>query len=251
MTDDVLARIDAFLDETVRDSTDPVDVGPMRAFLSRRPWPYYARPRAELDLGAPGAVRVDDLRTAGAVLEQAGAPVAFEWIAERVPSMADAVAGFGQAWTTTPLQAMQAVRMPAAPPDGVTVRLLAHDDDAVPSASRVLADAFGSPYSEEHEHVRRRLRLGLNVLAVAEVDGEVVSCVTLQPIGQVGELVGGGTLPAYRRRGIAGSLIRLLVDEACARGVELLLLSASEDGIRVYESVGFRTVGTLCESPPD
>jgi len=248
---ELLRRIDMHLDATVRDSTDPYDVGPMRVFVSRRPWPYYARPRAELDLSAPGAVQVEHVRAAAERLEAAGAPAAFEWIGERVPSMADAVAAYGQTWTTAPLQAMGAVPMAVVPPDGAVLRLLGPDDDAVVSSSRVLAAAFGSEASEEHEHVRRRLRLGLNVTAVAEVDGEVVSTVTLQPLGAVGELVGGGTLHAYRRRGLISALIRMLVDEASRRGVELLLLSATDDGIRAYEQIGFRTVATLYESPPD
>lgn len=249
---DVLRRVDAFLDATVRDSTDAVDVGVMRAFLSRRPWPYYARPRAELDLAGPGAVTVDDLRAAAAVLEAAGAPVAFEWVAERVPSMSAAVESYGFAVTTAPLLAMRAVPIETSAPDGIVLRLLDPDDDAVPASAGVVAAAFGSPYVEEHEAIRRRIERGLNVTVVAETAaGEVVGVATLQPLGGTGELVGAGTLPDHRRRGIGGAMIRFLVRQAHALGVELLLLSASEDGLRVYEEIGFRTVGTLAEAPPD
>lgn len=249
---DVLRRVDAFLDATVRDSTDAVDVGVMRAFLSRRPWPYYARPRAELDLTGPGAVTVEDVRAAAERLSAAGAPVAFEWIVERVPSMSGALAEHGLAWTTSPVQAMRSAPQDVAPPEGIALRLLTPDDDAVPAAARVVSAAFGSPFVEEHEHIRRRLALGLNVTVVAQTPSdEVVGVATLQPIGSTGELVGAGTLPDHRRRGIGSAMIRFLVRQAHALGVELLLLSASEDGLRVYEEIGFRTVGTLAEAPPD
>ena len=46
-------------------------------------------------------------------------------------------------------------------------------------------------------------------------------------------------------------MIRFLVGHAHTLGVDLLLLSASEDGVRVYEDIGFRTVGTLASAPPD
>lgn len=250
--DDVLARIDAFLDATVRDSTDRVDVGPMRVLLSRRPWPYYARPRAELDLSAPGAVALDDLRAAAAVLEDAGAPVAFEWIVERVPSMADAVRDLGLTWTTAPLLARTAARVPVVVPEGFSVRLLGHDEDAVVDAARVVATAFGSPFVEEQEHIRSRIERGLNVTAVAEdAEGDVVGVATLQPIGEVAELVGAAVLPEQRRRGLAGALLNLLLGEAHSLGVQLALLSASEDGLGLYRSLGFVEVGTLAEAPPD
>lgn len=249
---EVLARIDAFLDATVRDSTDRVDVGPLRVLLSRRPWPYYARPRAELDLTAPGAVTVDDARAAAAVLEEAGAPVAFEWILERVPSMADAVRDLGLAWATAPLMARAPAAGPTQPPPGLVVRLLAYDDAAVPDAAQVVATAFGSPYVEEHEHLRGRIERGLNVTVLAEeARGSVVGVATLQPIGAVAEIVGVAVLPEHRRRGLGAAMIRALLGEAHARGVDLVLLSASPDGIGLYSSLGFTVVGTLAEAPPD
>ena len=252
MDDGVLARVDEFLDATVRDSTDRVDVGPLRVLLSRRPWPYYARPRAELDLSAPDAVTVEDVRAAAAALEEAGAPVAFEWVMERVPSMADAVRGLGLGWSTAPLMVRPAAALPVRVSEGYDVRLLAYDDDAVLDAARVVATAFGSPYVEEQEHIRSRIERGLNVTAVATgADGAVVGVATLQPIGDVAELVGAAVLPEHRRRGLGAALLSHLLGEAVARGVDLALLSASPDGLGLYESLGFRTIGTLAEAPPD
>jgi len=248
----VLARVDAFLDDTVRDSTDRVDVGPLRVLLSRRPWPYYARPRAELDLSGAGAVTADDVAAAAAALQEAGAPVAFEWIPERVPSMADAVRALGLGVQQVPILVRPAGALPVQAPEGFTVRYLAHDEDAVVAAAHVVAEAFGSPFVEEQHHIRSRIERGLNVTAVAETPGgAVVGVATLQPIGATAEIVGAAVLPGHRRHGLGGALIRALVRAAHARGVDLVLLSASEDGVRIYEEIGFRRVGTLAEAPQD
>lgn len=252
MDGEVLARVDAFLDATVRDSTVRVDVGPMRVLLSRRPWPYYARPRAELDLSAPAAVTLEHVSAAAALLEQNGAPVAFEWVRERVPSMDAAVTAYGFAVETAPLLVRPAEPMPAAVPDRISLRLLTSDDEHVPAASQVVATAFGSPYVEEHDHIRSRIERGLNVTAVAQAaDGSVVGVATLQPIDDTAEIVGVAVLPKHRRRGIGAALIRLLVAEASARGVVTVLLSASPDALALYESLGFSVVGTLVTAPPD
>ncbi|MFC6236711.1 GNAT family N-acetyltransferase [Longivirga aurantiaca] len=252
MDDEVLARVDAFLDATVRDSTDRVDVGPMRVLLSRRPWPYYARPRAELDLSAPAAVTGEDVAAAAALLEQNGAPVAFEWVRERVPSMDAAVTAYGLAVEAAPLLVRRAEPLTAAPSPGVSVRLLAADDELVPAASQVVATAFGSPYVEEHDHIRSRIERGLNVTAVAQAaDGSVVGVATLQPIDSTAEIVGVAVLPEHRRRGIGAALVRVLVTEASALGVGTVLLSAAPDALALYESLGFAVVGTLASAPPD
>jgi ribosomal protein S18 acetylase RimI-like enzyme len=148
--------------------------------------------------------------------------------------------------------ARPAATVPVAVPEGFSVRLLAHDEDAVLDAARVVATAFGSPFVEEQGHIRSRIERGLNVTAVAQdADGAVVGVATLQPIGDVAELVGAAVLPAQRRRGLGGALLSLLLGEADRRGVDVLLLSASEDGLGLYRSLGFAEVGTLAEAPPD
>jgi GNAT superfamily N-acetyltransferase len=48
------------------------------------------------------------------------------------------------------------------------------------------------------------------------------------------------TLPEWRGRGIAGELMKLLVEHARSRQAEKLHLGATELGQGVYERVGFR-----------
>ena len=53
------------------------------------------------------------------------------------------------------------------------------------------------------------------------------------------------TDPAFRRRGLAGRLLRAALTDARADGVQTATLQASPDGRGVYERLGFRTVATL------
>jgi GNAT superfamily N-acetyltransferase len=47
------------------------------------------------------------------------------------------------------------------------------------------------------------------------------------------------TLPEYRKRGIATELMRLQIGEAETRDVKVINLSATADGRKVYEKLGF------------
>jgi ribosomal protein S18 acetylase RimI-like enzyme len=67
------------------------------------------------------------------------------------------------------------------------------------------------------------------------------------PVGEVAEIVGVGVLPAYRRRGLAGQLTFVLASDALQRAVRTVFCSAqSAEVARVYETVGFRRIGTAC-----
>ena len=71
--------------------------------------------------------------------------------------------------------------------------------------------------------------------AVAEGEYGVVAAGAHQPVGGVSEIVGVATLPVVRRQGLGGAVTGTLVEDALARGVETVFLSAgSEDIARVY-----------------
>jgi predicted GNAT family acetyltransferase len=98
---------------------------------------------------------------------------------------------------------------------------------------------------------RERLRAGRTVSAVAFADGQPVAFGSHQPVGDVSEIVGVGTLPAYRRRGVAAALTSLLVQDAQQRGVQTVFLSAGDAAVaRVYERVGFKCIATACIAEP-
>jgi GNAT superfamily N-acetyltransferase len=78
-------------------------------------------------------------------------------------------------------------------------------------------------------------------------DQGAVAAGTVQRAGDVAEVVGVGTLPSARRRGLGAAITAALARDALDRGVEVVFLSAgSEDIARVYERVGFRRIGTAC-----
>jgi ribosomal protein S18 acetylase RimI-like enzyme len=95
------------------------------------------------------------------------------------------------------------------------------------------------------DFLRDRLRRGLTGMAVAEDGGGPLATGSYQLAAGVAEAMGIGTLPAARRRGIGAALTGKLVEDARARGAEIVFLSAaSGDVARLYERIGFRRVGT-------
>jgi predicted GNAT family acetyltransferase len=63
----------------------------------------------------------------------------------------------------------------------------------------------------------------------------------------VTEIVGVGTLPSFRRRGLAAAVVRLLIEDALRRGVETIFLSADDATVaRLYAGLGFTEMATAC-----
>ena len=57
--------------------------------------------------------------------------------------------------------------------------------------------------------------------------------------GRAAELLNVYTLADYRRMGLAETLIRMLLEELQQRGVEKVLLDYTDDGLPLYEKLGF------------
>ena len=93
--------------------------------------------------------------------------------------------------------------------------------------------------------VRERMAAGLTVTIVAEDDDGVLAVGSHQPVAGVTEVVGVGTLPSARRRGLGAAVTAALVADARRAGAEIVFLSAGSDDIaRVYGRLGFERVGT-------
>ncbi len=157
------------------------------------------------------------------------------------------------------------------PADGFEVRTVSpHEDLAVIQAVPMVA--FANPGTAEGpqgdvslreaaaaidpavtEFVRERLAAGFTVSMVAVRAGLPVAVGSHQPVGDATEVVGVGVLPAFRRRGLGAAVTSALVEEALARGVRTVFLSAGDEAIaRVYARLGFERVGTAgaAEPPP-
>jgi predicted GNAT family acetyltransferase len=99
--------------------------------------------------------------------------------------------------------------------------------------------------------MRERMVKGLTVTALADVNGRAVAAGSHNPIGGATEIVGVGTLPALRRRGLGAAVTSVLVEDALSRGISHVLLSAGDDAVaRVYARLGFRVVGTAGAAEP-
>jgi GNAT superfamily N-acetyltransferase len=197
-----------------------------------------------------------------------GVPEAFEWIVDLAPTLAPAARETGLDVEELPLMALDRP-LEAAPVDARLRRLEAHDPAL--AASRAVADiAFGAPgtarggagpaerdaavgnFPEPRlSSVRERMAAGLTVTIVAEDDDGLLAVGSHQPVGGVTEVVGVGTLPSARRRGLGAAVTAALVDDARRGGAEIVFLSAGSDDVaRVYGRLGFERVGTAGIAQP-
>ncbi len=103
---------------------------------------------------------------------------------------------------------------------------------------------------ELHRYFAQKLSDGSLVELLAEDGGRIVATAAVafmafpppytNPSGVKGYITNMYTDPAYRGRGIASTLLRMLTDEAKKRGVTHLWLKASVHGKPVYERFGFK-----------
>jgi ribosomal protein S18 acetylase RimI-like enzyme len=262
----LLERIEEHFDAAPRPAADVEEHGALTLFVSRIPWRFYARPR----LGLAEDVGADDVAAVRARQRELGVREAFEWVAETTPSLAGAARAAGLEVLQVPLLALAAGKWAPPPaPAGVELRMLGADDGALPGAQAVVELAFaaermglGDAGSEAREltqarlgdlgFLRERLRGGLTATAVAESpDDGPLGAGSHQLAEGVSEVMGVGTLPAARRRGIGAAVTGRLVQDARAHGAEIVFLSAAGDAVaRLYERLGFRRVGTACFAAP-
>ena len=95
------------------------------------------------------------------------------------------------------------------------------------------------------EHLRGLSEAMPTHLFAAEVDGKLAAHTALYSEGGVGQVENVITLPDYRRRGLARSLVLQAVAESHAAGNDLtfLVADANDWPQRLYEKLGFETVG--------
>ncbi|MGZ8600112.1 MAG: GNAT family N-acetyltransferase [Actinomycetota bacterium] len=263
---ELLRRIDAYLDAVPRTLATTEDVGPFTLFVNRGGgWRYYARPR-------PGgtvftSADVARVRARQRTLAQ---PEELEWVEDLSPGVGPAAERAGLRVATMPLMHLpERAFAPLAGPAGSSITFATPRDDLATIAA-VATLAFGAPgtgvgaggpeavaeaaAAVEAETVgltRARLARGLIVTAVATIGGEPVAVGSHQPLDGVSEIVGVGTLPALRRKGLGTALTSALARDAFARGVEVVFLSAGDETVaRVYSRVGFHTIGRVGAAAP-
>jgi ribosomal protein S18 acetylase RimI-like enzyme len=75
------------------------------------------------------------------------------------------------------------------------------------------------------------------------LDGRVVASASLLLSHGVAGIYGIGTLPEARRQGVAASMILHVLNEAEHLGYHVATLSPTEQSKRLYQRIGFRTLG--------
>ena len=163
--------------------------------------------------------------------------------------------GGGHVMVMTRPQAAGPVR-PGEPRAGVTLHTIASRSDAGPGdledAGLVLATSFGAPVSRAPElaaGLERTLSDPRIVLVLVRVDGVAAATAKATTFGGWTYLSSIGTLPGFRGRGLGGLATRQAIASAAeheAGRPYLGVFSGNESAIRLYERLGFRSVG---ESP--
>jgi ribosomal protein S18 acetylase RimI-like enzyme len=252
----VLPDLERYYDAVPRSAARVEEIGPFTVFVGTGQWPYYARPRLGEREFAPADVAAVRERQ-----RELGVPEAFEWVHETTPALRDVI---GMEVLEAPLLVLDRSSWRAPePPSGMTLRVLDADDPALAAARAVQHVAFGAAGTaagpeglterdaatdeDGLDFTRERLRRGLSVMVVAEGEYGPAATGMHQPVDGVTEVVGVATLPSVRRQGLGGAVTGRLVEDALARGVETVFLSAGSDDIaRVYARLGFRRVATAC-----
>ncbi|HXF71764.1 MAG TPA: GNAT family N-acetyltransferase, partial [Actinomycetota bacterium] len=95
--------------------------------------------------------------------------------------------------------------------------------------------------------LEREVLLPVKRWFAVRVGGEVASLAALVGLAGAGYIDHVVTFPAHRRRGYAAALVAHLVTEARAAGCDPIFLLAEEGApaVRLYERLGFRTVGRI------
>jgi ribosomal protein S18 acetylase RimI-like enzyme len=198
-------------------------------------------------------------------------PESFEWIDELTPDMRAAAEKAGLRVVAHPLMVLPPGVVPTQDPRA-NIRLIAPTEPDLARMQAVQMIAFGTPgmaagygdaadrdamlpavESAALELIRERLRSGRMLLAGAfdaAYEGPVAAggCQILPPVA---EIVGLGTLPAARRRGLGTAVTATLAVAALAHGAQTVFLSAADDDVaRLYGRLGFVRVGTSMVAGP-
>lgn len=255
----VLPVLERYYDTAPRSACDVEDHGSLTLFVRREGWPYYARPT----LGWTAAIGPAELT---AVLErqrELDQPRALEWVHETTPSLLATARAVGMSVEECPLLVLDGAPL-SSPSTGV--RLVPADDPdlalvraavdvgfgtagtAVGEPSTPERDAVAADNAETAARVAALVEAGLTVFVGAfDPDAGPVGGGSHNPRGDTTEIVGVAVLPAFRRRGLAAAITALLAQDARQQGVGTVFCSAQDDDVaRVYQSVGFRRVGTAC-----
>ncbi|WP_134107489.1 GNAT family N-acetyltransferase [Kribbella pratensis] len=255
----MITRVDTYLHSVPLSGAVAEQVGPFTLFRSTTVWPYYARPVP----GSGVTIKPDDVELVRERCAELELPLSFEWVVDTCPSLGPAAAAAGLTVVEHPLLVLERDDFRPVVADA-RVEILSADEDVVRQCRAVANLAFSEPgtavgmagpaerdvaAAETSDKMvatlRDRALRGVAVSAGAFTDDGMVASGTHQPVDSTTEIVGVGTLPSARRRGLGAAVTSKLVEHAFSNGVDLVLLSAESDAVAaVYERVGFHRIGS-------
>ena len=244
----LLERLQRSLGEIAELDRERVRVSPFTAYIDReRPLKYFSF--ALPDPGASAEGSLDALVGAFAERER-GARI--EHVEELNPGLRDELEAAG--WSLSermPVMtcAAEELLVPAAP-DGMVVERIGADapDPLVRAFLAAQKTAFEDPYDVQDADVSKlRGMAAVGPVYAGLIEGDVVATgLASRAAGGVAEVAGVSTLPAFRRRGIAGTLTAVCAAAAFEAGAELAWLTAAdESAARIYGRAGFHLAGTM------
>jgi ribosomal protein S18 acetylase RimI-like enzyme len=231
---------------------DTTPVGPFLAAVHRTNdliWQSCAVPLSER---RDEPVTAETIRRLREVFAARGRLLRFEFFESLWPNLAGELEGLGlkrQGAMPLMICAQPELRPLHAP--GVTVHPLDPRDDEhtlrrfIATAKAAFGETEGmnaDVSATEVRELRDNVRGGVYRCAWAEVDGQMAGVGSLTVAND--ELVGIGTLPAFRRRGVATMISSDLLLDHFRDGAPLAWLSAGNDAAyATYARIGFRPAG--------
>ncbi|MGI5502960.1 GNAT family N-acetyltransferase [Lentzea sp. CA-135723] len=154
-------------------------------------------------------------------------------------------AGFESEGRETVLVGLASAMTTQATPAGVTIREATTEAD-IHNLAATAAEVFGRNHDWLAAHLLDKQNDPNTIAVLAEADGRVVSSSRIEfvPGTEFAGLWGGGTLKAWRGKGIYKALIAHRARLAVARGTKYLQVDASEDSRPILERLGFTTITT-------
>ena len=227
-------------------------------------------PEQPLAARLAGTASAREIETARARMVALGVPERFEWIEELRPSQGTAFQDL--VVRRHPLLVLGSL-CPRPDRPRITIERVGADspDDLAAAASAVAAIAFS--YTDEQARPAdgtevelatallsrpaelARTRAGLREegtsLWLARLDGAAAASARTIPDEGVAEIVGVGTVAAYRGKGLATAVTWHAANAALADGADMVFLSAEDEtSAKLYARLGFNRVGTLCVAEP-
>ncbi len=124
----------------------------------------------------------------------------------------------------------------------IEVRPMTKADASV--IAKLEMEIFAEPWSEKS--LLKFLEHDYAYFYVAENCGEIAGYIGSYEAGDSMDITNVAVFPYYRRKGIAGSLVKTVVQNAKEKSCEVVSLEVREsndNAIRLYEREGFKAVG--------